>query len=185
MQLACTSHITAAWNRFRQLLPIITNHGILLRNWGNIFSSCIRKSLLYGCKTRAASNQTICLLTSADNGMVHWICDIWLEQHIRTQELRKKLGTISVTEEIQWRRFRYFGHLQRMITNVWKTRINAYVISGSLPRGHPQLCWGDVITKDLRDFKIRKELTDKWVKWWGAIMPRKIQLQRVWPIRGG
>ena len=42
---------TTAWKSFRQLLPIIINRGISLKNWGNIFSSCIRKSLLYGCKT--------------------------------------------------------------------------------------------------------------------------------------
>ena len=31
--------------------------------------------------------------------MVHWICGVRLEQHIRTQELHEKLGIISVTEE--------------------------------------------------------------------------------------
>ena len=57
---ATSARITAAWKGFRQLLPIITNHGLLLRNWGNIFSSCIRKSLLYGYKTLPASTETIC-----------------------------------------------------------------------------------------------------------------------------
>ena len=46
---ATSARITAARKGFRELLPIITNHGISLRNQGNIFSSCIRKSLLYGC----------------------------------------------------------------------------------------------------------------------------------------
>ena len=47
---ATSARITAAWNGFRQLLPIITNHGISLGNRGNIFSSCIRKILLDGCE---------------------------------------------------------------------------------------------------------------------------------------
>ena len=38
---ATSAHITVAWKGFRQLLPVITSHGILLRNWGNIVSSCI------------------------------------------------------------------------------------------------------------------------------------------------
>ena len=46
---ATSARITSAWKGFSQLLPIITNLGISLRNRGNIFSSCIRKSLLYGC----------------------------------------------------------------------------------------------------------------------------------------
>ena len=41
---ATSTGITAAWKGFRQLLSNITNCVILLRNRGNIFSSCIRKS---------------------------------------------------------------------------------------------------------------------------------------------
>ena len=100
-----------------------------------------------------------------DNGMVRWICGVQLEQHTRTQELREKLGITSVTEEIKWRRLRYFGHLQRMDKNVWPRRVNDYVVPGIFPRGCPQLCWSDIITKDLKDLKIRKELADEGVEW--------------------
>ena len=59
------------------------------------------------------------------------------------------------------------------------------MIPGNLPRGHPQLRWSDVITKDLQDLNIRRELADERVEWCRAILPRKRQLQRVQPIRGG
>ena len=140
---ATSAHITTAWKSFRQLLPIITNRGISLKNWGNIFSSSISKNLLYGCKTWPASNETIRPLTSADNGMVCWICSDWL-------------GIVSVTEEIRWCSLRYFGYLWRMDKNVWPRRVNDYVVPGILPRGHPQLRWGDVITKELKDLNIRR-----------------------------
>ena len=88
--------------------------------------------------------------------MVHWICGVRLEEHIRTQELHRKLCIISVPEEIRWSRLRYFGHIQRMDTNVWPRKVNDYMLPGSLPRGHPQLYGSDVITKDLKDLNIRK-----------------------------
>ena len=47
---------------------------------------------------------------------------------------------------------------------------------GFSPRGHSQLCWSDVITKDLKDLNIKKELTHEQVEWQRTIMPRKIQL---------
>ena len=87
---------------------------------------------------------------------------------------------ISAPEKIRWRR-RYFSHLQRMDTNVWPRRINDYVIPGSISIGHQQLRWSDVITKDLKDLHIRKELADKRVEQRRAIMPRKIQIQRCDP----
>ena len=77
-------------------MPIIINHSISLRNR----VTCIRKSLLYGCETWPESSETICRLTTADNGMVRWICGVRLEQRIRTQELHEKLHIISVLEEI-------------------------------------------------------------------------------------
>ena len=131
---ATSGRITVAWNGFRQLLPIITNRGISLENRGNIFSSCIRKILLYGCETWPASSET-----SADNGMVCWICGVRFEQQIRTQELHEKLGIISIPEEIRWCRLRYFGHLKRIDKNVWPRRVNDFVVPGSLSRGRPHL----------------------------------------------
>ena len=72
-----------------------------------------------------------------------------------------------------------------MDKNVWPGRVSDYVVPGILPRGNPQLCWSDIITTDLKDLNIRKELADERVEWRRAIMPRKILLQRVQPIRDG
>ena len=102
--------ITTAWKSFRQLLPIITNRGISLKKYGSIFSSCIRKSLLYGCETLSSiqRNNTSFKIF----GQWYGSLDLWcLEQRIRTQELYEKLGIISFTEEIRWRRLRYLSHL--------------------------------------------------------------------------
>ena len=91
-----------------------------------------------------------------------WLAgSVQLEQHIRTQELHKKLGKISGTEETRWCRLRYFGLLQRIDNNVWQRRVNDCVVPGILPRPCPQLSWSDAITEDLN---IRKELADKWVR---------------------
>ena len=68
-----------------------------------------------------------------------------------------------------------------MDKNVWPRRVNDYVVPGILSRGCPQLH----ITKDLKDLNNNKELADERAEWRRAIMPRKNQLQRVQPIRGG
>ena len=90
--------------------------------------------------------------------MVYWICGVRLEYCIRTKKLHKKL---------------------EMVANTCPRRLNDYLVLGILPRGHPQLCWSDVIRKDLKDLNIWKELVHEWVELQKAIMPRTIQLQRV------
>ena len=72
-----------------------------------------------------------------------------------------------------------------MDRNAWPRRVNYYVVPRILPTGRPQLRWSDVITKELKDLNIRNKLSDERVEWRKAIMPRKIQLQSMWPIRGG
>ena len=49
--------------------------------------------------------------------MVHWICDIQVERHIRPQKLLQKLGIIYVPKEIRWYKQRYFAYLLRMDKN--------------------------------------------------------------------
>ena len=65
------AHITPAWSGFRQLLSIIINHRVSPKNRGNIFSSCIRKILLYYYDPWLGSSKTVQRLISADNGMIH------------------------------------------------------------------------------------------------------------------
>lgn len=66
----------------------------------------------------------------------------------------KKIGIISVPEEICWSR--YFGHHKRIDKNIWPRKVIGYEIPGSLPRGRPQLHWREVIARDPNDFNIKK-----------------------------
>ena len=54
-----------------------------------------------------------------------------------------------------------------------------------LPRGRPHLRWSHVITKDLKDINIQKELADDREQWRSAIKPVTMQKKTVRPIRCG
>ena len=56
------------------------------------------------------------------------------------------------------------------------------MVPGILPRGRLEHRWSDVIIKDIKDLNIRKHFAYKVVEWQRAIIPRKIELQRVRPI---
>ena len=90
--------------------------------------------------------------------MVRWICGVRLEQQNRTQVLLDKLGIVSVEDELCWSRLKYYGHIQRMNDNIWPKRVDNFIITGSLPRGRPQLRLCDAIKKDLTVLDCRKNL---------------------------
>jgi len=43
--------IRIGWNKFRQLVPLITNRDISLIRRGRLYSSCVRISILHGSET--------------------------------------------------------------------------------------------------------------------------------------
>ena len=45
------ARIRIGWNKFRQLVPLLTNRDISLIRRGRLYSSCVRSSMLHGSET--------------------------------------------------------------------------------------------------------------------------------------
>jgi len=45
---AVEARIQSRWNKFRQLIPLLTNRDISLIRRGRLYSSCVRSSVLHG-----------------------------------------------------------------------------------------------------------------------------------------
>ena len=48
---AVEARIRIGWNKFRQLLPLLTNKDVSLIMRGRLYSSCVRSSILHGSET--------------------------------------------------------------------------------------------------------------------------------------
>jgi len=48
---AVENRIRIGWNKFRQLVPLLTNKGISLKVRGRLYSGCVRSSMLHGSET--------------------------------------------------------------------------------------------------------------------------------------
>jgi len=48
---AVKTKICIGWNKFRQLVPLLTNKDISLKVRGRLYSSCVQSSLLHGNET--------------------------------------------------------------------------------------------------------------------------------------
>jgi len=48
---AVEARILNGWNKFRQLVPLLTNRDISLIRRGSLYSSCVRSSMLHGSET--------------------------------------------------------------------------------------------------------------------------------------
>jgi len=48
---AVENRIRIGWNKFRQLVPLLTNKDICLKVRGRFYSSCVQSSMLHGSET--------------------------------------------------------------------------------------------------------------------------------------
>jgi len=49
--VAVKARIRIGWNKFRQLVPLLTNRDISLIRRGRLYSSCVQSSMLHGSET--------------------------------------------------------------------------------------------------------------------------------------
>ena len=55
-------------------------------------------------------------------------------------------------------RLKWFGYLERMEESGWSSKSRTCRVSHSLHRGRPKKTWYEVIRKDLKERKIRKNI---------------------------
>ena len=49
--VAVEARIRIGWNKFKQLVPLLTNRDMSLIKRGRLYSSCVRSSMLHGSET--------------------------------------------------------------------------------------------------------------------------------------
>jgi len=99
---AVEARIRIGWNKFRQLVPLLTNKDVSLIMRGRLYSSCERSSMLHGSETWPVRKENEVALQRAEMRMVRWMCGIKLKDRFPTKVLRERLGiddSIGITAE--------------------------------------------------------------------------------------
>jgi len=73
---AVEDRIQIGWNKFRQLVPLLTNRDISLIRRGRLYSSCLRSSMLHGSGTWPVRKENEVTLQCAEMTMVRWMCNV-------------------------------------------------------------------------------------------------------------
>ena len=135
--------IQCGWKKFRELLPLITNRAIPLKVRGQMYNSCVRSVILYGSETWPVKMEDNQRLQRTEMSMIRWMCGV----------------------EMQRKRLRWFGHVERRDDQCWLRRVQNLPVAGSRGRGRPQKRWMDVIEVDLRSLHINRRLAQDRNRW--------------------
>jgi len=76
---AVETRIRIGWNKFRQLVPLLTNKDISLIVRGRLYSSCVQSGMLHGSETSPIRKENEVALQQAEMRMVRWVCGMKLQ----------------------------------------------------------------------------------------------------------
>jgi len=104
---AVETRIRIGWNKFRQLVPLLTNKDISLTVRGRLYSSCVWRSMLHGSETWPTWKKNEVALQRADMKMVKWMCDVKLRDRVSSEGLNKRQGLDDIILVLQQNRLRW------------------------------------------------------------------------------
>jgi len=149
---AVQARIRIGWNKFRQLVPLLTNKDVSLIMRGTLYSSCVRSSMLHGSETWPVKKENLVALQRPEMRMVRWMCGIKLKDRLPSKELRERLGIDDIALVLQQNRLRWYGHVLRKD-------------EGPRPRGRPKRTWREIVREDCQARKMNKEDAVDRCKW--------------------
>ena len=98
---AVETRIRIGWNKFRQLVPLLTNKDISLTVRGRLYCSCVRSSMLHGSETWPVWKENEVTLQRAEMRMVRWMCGVKLQDRVPSKELRGRLEIEDIISVLQ------------------------------------------------------------------------------------
>ena len=144
-----TSHVKAAWKKFRELLPVLTSRHLCYKNSGHVYSSCEQSVMLHASETWPLTKTN---LQHNDRATIRHICSIKPDDvaTVRSSELLAKLEDLDLI--LRERRLHWFGHVERLSGAV-RTACDVQ-IDGRQGAGRSRLAWKKLTKKDCRKWKL-------------------------------
>ena len=173
ISLAITARLNKAWNKFRELSPLLLNKKVSLRLKGKLYASCVRSCMTYASETWAMIDNDALRFVRAERKMVRWMCGVSLLDKKSSDVLLRSLGLESVDKEIRKGRLRWYGHVVRKEEWEWVRKCMSFEVEGNRLRARPEKVWMDNVKKDMRSFRlVTKDAQEHKEFWRGRISGR-------------
>ena len=136
---------------------------------GEIYSTCVRPSMLHGSETWPMRQEEKARLLRAESSMMRWMCGSKMQDRAPISSLRSSLGEIpSITDQARNGRLRWYGHVERREEDDWLKKSCNLEIEGRAPRGRPRQTWAQTVKDDLKDLNIDRNLAQDRKMWRAA-----------------
>ena len=89
---AARARVRCAWDKFKEVSPILTARGASYCIKGKIYKACVQSVLTYGIETWAMKKANLQCLERTERMMVRWMCGVLLKDKKHSVDLYGLLG---------------------------------------------------------------------------------------------
>ena len=158
-----TARCRAAWGKFRELLPILTNRSLSLHTRGSIYTTCVRSVMLYSSECWPIRNQECARLYQNERAMIRWVCGVPTNSVVDTTTLYVRLNITHLDTTLRCNRLCWFGHVRR--SQSWTKKCQSLEVEGRVGMGRPRQTWMDNIKEDLQTWNLTADVADNRDEW--------------------
>jgi len=117
-----------------------------------VFESMVMPILLYGSECWTMRREDERRISVAEMNWLRRILGVTKRQHIRNEEIRKRLGREeTAVDKVKARRLQWFGHVSRMSGDRLPYLALHTKLEGTRSRGRQRARWRDDVRRDIED----------------------------------
>ena len=109
----CKNRVRLSWNKRRETTGVICDKKVPVKQKVKIYQTVIKPTMLYGAECWAMRKKEEHLLNKTEMRMLRWIQGISLKDHVRSEEIRKRLNVMPIVDQVTKRRLSWYGHIKR------------------------------------------------------------------------
>jgi len=124
--LAPRTRVRCAWNKFKELTPVLTARGDYVKLKGKIYTMCVQSVMKCGSETWPMKMEDIQCLQRVERMMVRWMCGVTLRSRVTSDELLSHMRVNAVFQIVRYNRLRWFGHVKRKSDDDWVKKSSSW-----------------------------------------------------------
>ena len=149
--------IGKAGSAFGKITKIIKAKNVKLETKINIYNAIVLSILLYGCETWQIYVTDQKSLDAFHRRCLRKILGVTYLDRVTNVDVLERTQHKNVSDIIQERRLRWFGHVARMNECRFPKQTMDWQPRGKRKRGRPKLTWKETLSKDLKQIDITYE----------------------------
>ena len=122
---------------------------IPLRLKAKVYEAIIKPALPYGSECWAMKVTNKRKMATTEMRMLRGILGVSRREHMRNEDIRRKLHITPIDEVMRGGRLRWFGHVQRRDANNVTCRVMELAIPGARRRVRPKKTWHHQIQDEM------------------------------------